>query len=273
MGRIRTIKPEFPHSQTMGRVSRDARLLFIQLWTLVDDEGRTRAASRMLASLLFPYDDDAPKLMDAWLEELEEVGAIRRYLVEGDHYLDIPTWKSHQKIDRPTKSRLPEYLAPIRRWLDEGSSADLDLDLDLDREGKGPGPRASVDAIVALSPHSKPTNLVNGSEQRTHAQHAWCSWPTRDGFCVLFSLHREFVGKLGPPDPETRLLAWYPAVVEAYAGRAVGENVFTFWRNSFAVWVGQATRAPMAAPQGRGAQNVAAAIRAVEKRQARAGGD
>lgn len=36
MARIRTIKPEFPQSETMGRVSRDARLLFIQLWTVAE---------------------------------------------------------------------------------------------------------------------------------------------------------------------------------------------------------------------------------------------
>jgi hypothetical protein len=71
MPRIRTIKPEFPQSQSTGRVSRDARLLFILLWTIADDVGRTRAASRMLASLLFPYDDDAPALIEGWLAELE----------------------------------------------------------------------------------------------------------------------------------------------------------------------------------------------------------
>jgi len=42
MARIRTIKPEFPHSESMGRVSRDARLLFVMLFTIVDDEGRAR---------------------------------------------------------------------------------------------------------------------------------------------------------------------------------------------------------------------------------------
>ncbi|WP_050996281.1 MULTISPECIES: hypothetical protein [Bradyrhizobium] len=74
MARIRTIKPEFPQSETIGKLSREARLLFIQLWTLADDEGRARAASRMLASLLYPYDDDAPGLMDDWLAQLEHHG-------------------------------------------------------------------------------------------------------------------------------------------------------------------------------------------------------
>ncbi len=70
MARIRTIKPEFPQSESMGAVSRDARLLFIMLFTLADDEGRLRGNSRMLASILFPYDSDAPKLTDKWVNEL-----------------------------------------------------------------------------------------------------------------------------------------------------------------------------------------------------------
>jgi len=107
MSRIRTIKPEFPLSETMGRVSRDARLLFIQLWTIVDDAGRTRAASRVLASLLYPFDDDAKDLIDDWLAELESVDAVRRYEVDGTTYLEVVKWLTHQRIDRPSPSRLP----------------------------------------------------------------------------------------------------------------------------------------------------------------------
>ncbi len=107
MARIRTIKPEFPHSESVGALSRDARLLFIQLWTVVDDDGRSRAASRMLASLLYPYDDDAGTLIDGWLKELETSGMIQRYSASGSQYLQICKWRDHQKIDHPSKSRLP----------------------------------------------------------------------------------------------------------------------------------------------------------------------
>lgn len=113
MARIRSIKPEFCQSETIGKLSRDARLLFVQLWTVVDDEGRARGAPRMLASLLFPYDDDAPALIEGWMIELEKVGCIRRYSSEGSSYLDIPQWLLHQKIDHPTKSRLPAFISAI----------------------------------------------------------------------------------------------------------------------------------------------------------------
>lgn len=114
MARIRTIKPEFPHSESMGRVSRDARLAFVLLWTLADDSGRLRGNSRMLASLLFPYDDDAPKLMDEWLKELDCEKCINRYQVDGQSYIEICNWLNHQKIDKPTPSKIPAFVESSR---------------------------------------------------------------------------------------------------------------------------------------------------------------
>lgn len=107
MARIRTIKPELPQSETVGRLSREARLLFVLLFTVADDAGRVRAASRLLASLLYPYDDDAPGLIDGWLDELVDQKQVRLYEVDGSRYLEIVKWLEHQKIDRPSASKLP----------------------------------------------------------------------------------------------------------------------------------------------------------------------
>ena len=107
MGRIRTIKPEFPQSESMGRVSRESRLCFILLFTLADDAGRLRGNSRMLASLLYPYDDDAKKHIDTWLSELHREKCIERYEIDGDSYVQLNNWLNHQKIDKPTASKIP----------------------------------------------------------------------------------------------------------------------------------------------------------------------
>jgi hypothetical protein len=90
----------------MGRVSRDARLTFILLWPQCDDHGRLRGNSRMLASLLFPCDEDAPEMIDRWLKELEDEGCIVRYETAGAPYLAVCNW-SHQKIDHPSASKFP----------------------------------------------------------------------------------------------------------------------------------------------------------------------
>ncbi|MCE9567468.1 MAG: hypothetical protein K8U57_36160 [Planctomycetes bacterium] len=107
MARIRTIKPEFPQSESVGNVSRDARLTFILLWTIADDSGRLRGNSRMLASVLFPYDPDAGKLIDKWLGELEAQACIHRYAFAGAQYIQVLKWQQHQRVDKPSPSKIP----------------------------------------------------------------------------------------------------------------------------------------------------------------------
>jgi hypothetical protein len=123
LGRIRTIKPEFPQSESMGRISREARLCFILLWTIVDDAGRTRANSRMLASLLYPYDGDIAKKVDGWLTELASEKCLVLYERDGNKYLEVCKWLEHQKIDRPSKARIPG-IDEHSRVLDESSTTD-----------------------------------------------------------------------------------------------------------------------------------------------------
>jgi len=140
MARIRTIKPEFPQAESMGVVSREARLLYVLLWTVVDDAGRTRGNSRLLASLLYPYDDDAPGLIDGWLDELEAERCIVRYSDDGESYLAVLKWTKHQRIDRPTESRLPAPPTVSRNGASprEDSRA-LNADLGPRTKDQGPG--------------------------------------------------------------------------------------------------------------------------------------
>lgn len=146
MARIRSIKPELPQSESMGKVSRDARLTFILLWTLADDEGRLRGNSRMLASLLFPYDDDARDLIDGWLGELDRNAVICRYQVDGESFIQICKWLDHQKIDKPSRSKIPPFHESMRS--------------DAPQPSAPPGPPAGTPpARVKLQPRSQPAQL------------------------------------------------------------------------------------------------------------------
>jgi len=91
----------------MSRIPRDARFLFVLLWTIADDEGRLLAEPSELADLLFAPDQDAPMFMAHWLDELERERCIERYEVEGKACLRIVKWRDYQKIDHPTESLLP----------------------------------------------------------------------------------------------------------------------------------------------------------------------
>lgn len=63
----------------------------------------------MLASLLYPYDKDVDEAkVDGWMAELEAEGSMIRYEDEEGHQIICSlNWGKHQKIDRPSKSKLP----------------------------------------------------------------------------------------------------------------------------------------------------------------------
>lgn len=179
MARIRTIKPEFPQSQSMGRVSREARLLFVLLWTVVDDSGRTRGNSRMLASLLYPYDDDAAAGIDDWMAELEAENCLIRYRVNGNDYLEICNWLSHQKIDKPSKSKLPGFDEGSRILAKPREASSLDLDLDLD-QGYGPRTKECVSAkreVPGTDSQESLPPVLDTEAFRT----AWAEWLAHRG--------------------------------------------------------------------------------------------
>lgn len=187
MPRIRTIKPETAEDEKLGAVSRDARLMFILLWTICDDHGRFRAAPVHLRSRLFGYDDDASlKDVAAWLGELATIGRVQLYEVDGERYGVVANWSKHQRIDNASKPLYPDPPVPAETPQppprpsaslgepprDEanvgGSPLDQDLDLDLDLEGTRRGEGSVSDstpsrALVLVPPNgSSPPAKVNG---------------------------------------------------------------------------------------------------------------
>ena len=175
MARIRTIKPEFPQSESMGRVSRDARLCFIQLWTIADDAGRLRGNSRMLASLLYPYDDDAKDLMDGWLTELEGEGCIDRYQCDGATYIQINAWTEHQKIDKPSLSKIPEPTGekpPIRQPLANPRESSRSVVVGMEGKGKDQGREVDQGEEKPRAPRSAP--LPKPEDVSDQVWSDWC---------------------------------------------------------------------------------------------------
>lgn len=105
--RIRTVKPEAWQDEKLGQVSRDARLLFVVLITLADDQGRFRNLPSLILGHGYPYDSDAIRKLPAWLEELRSVGLVQIYEVDGVEYGALPSWSRHQRINKSTASLLP----------------------------------------------------------------------------------------------------------------------------------------------------------------------
>lgn len=105
MARIRSIKPEFWQDELVGTLPVHARLLFIGLWTIADDDGRFRANPRFVQAQVFPYDAAAD--VPAALAELERVGRIQLYEADGQAFGWVRKFKEHQRIDKPKPSSHP----------------------------------------------------------------------------------------------------------------------------------------------------------------------
>ena len=110
--RIRTIKPEFWRSPDVSRLDIETRLLFIGLWSYVDDNGVGADRESVIAADLFADDmarDPRETLarIQRGLATLSESGMITRYTVDNRDYLYISNWERHQRIDKPNKPRLP----------------------------------------------------------------------------------------------------------------------------------------------------------------------
>lgn len=122
--RIRSIKPEFWRSDDITALSREHRLLFIGLWSYVDDNGVGLDDFRAISADLFALEDDQKEVRDYVREGLATLSRallIARYEVDGKRYIFIRTWDSHQKIDRPSKSRHPR---PPESWTPPTSDDD-----------------------------------------------------------------------------------------------------------------------------------------------------
>ncbi len=108
MPRIRTVKPDAWQDPKVGRLSPGARLLWVVLITLADDDGRFMALPSVIYAHGYPHDDDALSQIPEHLAELSAAGLLVLYTADGVPYGWHPRWADHQKINRYTPSRLPE---------------------------------------------------------------------------------------------------------------------------------------------------------------------
>ncbi len=109
MSRIRSIKPQFCTSEQVTSCSRDARLLFILMWTFCDDWGVHPDNVGRLKMECFPGDDDVGRERIAHLvDELLGAGLLARYTAGAEKFLFVTGWAKHQKVDHPNeKARFP----------------------------------------------------------------------------------------------------------------------------------------------------------------------
>ena len=110
--RIRSIKPEFWRSLDIAALSIEDRLLFIGLWSYVDDNGVGVDRVPVIAAELFADDlsrdprETLGRVADG-IGRLSECGLVQQYSDDSRDYLAVTNWERHQRIDKPNKPRYP----------------------------------------------------------------------------------------------------------------------------------------------------------------------
>lgn len=124
MARKRMIDPNIWQSEDFSKLSTLAKLVFIGLFSLADDEGRGRCNPVYLKSTLFPYEECIRSAdIDKTLSEISSNMSVIFYSCDGSNYYSLYNWNTWQKIDRPSQSKIPDYNKEImQRLFDEHST-------------------------------------------------------------------------------------------------------------------------------------------------------
>jgi hypothetical protein len=122
VSRKRQIPRDISRREAFKNLSHDARLMYLLLYTIADDEGRMREDPGLFAYTLFPGETGFGLKIEACLREIEREELVGRYDVRRSRYLVISDWQE-QQISHPTPSKLPAPPATRTLLFDEVSAA------------------------------------------------------------------------------------------------------------------------------------------------------
>ncbi len=123
MARTRSVSFGLFENEDLAELSIFHRYAFVGLWTIADREGRIEDRPRKIGAKLFPYDGKA-NAMDGVLSDLERLGFLRRYEVDGVRVVQIVNFLKHQRPHPKEKdSELPpEQLRSNSKMPGKGSA-------------------------------------------------------------------------------------------------------------------------------------------------------
>lgn len=106
--RQRFIHPEIWKDPVFGRLLPLEQVLFIGLFSIADDEGRTNADPAYLRSELFAYTDYSSKKVKALRDSVvSKVRSVHLYEADGVDLIALLKWSDYQKPKYPKPSKLP----------------------------------------------------------------------------------------------------------------------------------------------------------------------
>lgn len=106
MARARNIKPSLFKNELLGVADPLLSLLFVSLWTLADKRGRLEDRPLRIKAETFPYRENID--INGYLTELQRLGFICRYTVDGKAFIQVENFEKHQAPHKTEKeSEIP----------------------------------------------------------------------------------------------------------------------------------------------------------------------
>jgi len=142
MARGRMLSREISLDEKVNALPDDsARLLFTWLIPHLDCEGRTYGEAQVIKAMVIPRLNWSSKRVEKYLTEMEKLGLIARYCLNGNRYLLAPNFEKHQtglRKDRESQSKIPSPPQELL-WSNDGNSpAQVKVKVkDKDDEDKG----------------------------------------------------------------------------------------------------------------------------------------
>ena len=164
--RNRMIKPEFWTDERTGRLSDSAKLVFIAMWNISDDEGKLSGDLSYLLSFIYPYGGCSKIKMRNSLDELKVNSLVIPYSIKKFNYILIPNFNKHQRIDKPQESKIPDPFwnsFPIKEYFfnyQNGICPDCNRDMVLVSKGN------SVPDPYEPDKNGSTEEYVNGTNSR-----------------------------------------------------------------------------------------------------------
>lgn len=112
---LHTIDPDLWQSESFAAMSADAKLLYLGLVSIVDDQGRMRFGYSIVVGKLYMYSDPPRTKIEALIDELVKSDFVIFYDIDGREYIQIKDWWTYQVNSRARASRFP---APVD-WQDK----------------------------------------------------------------------------------------------------------------------------------------------------------
>jgi hypothetical protein len=106
-GRIRTLKPEILDDSKCAALSHLEYRLFVGSILIADDHGNLRGDPDYIRGQIVWGSRESRETVASALETLARVSLLVPYTVRGQLYLHVAGWAKHQKVDKPSKPRMP----------------------------------------------------------------------------------------------------------------------------------------------------------------------